>query len=84
MEWVNAAFYLGVLPGRLLGSPEYLARTYADFLEEIQMQQVIAQKLEIRHHRYVDRPIREQFAEEVAGISRKLDKSERSAKKSAN
>ena len=73
-EWANAEFYLGVLLGRLLGTPEYLARTYTDFLGAAQIQQAIAQALEIHHHRYVDRLVQEPLAKEVAGINRKIDK----------
>ncbi|WP_140419886.1 hypothetical protein [Achromobacter denitrificans] len=73
-EWANAEFYLGILLGRLLGTPEYLARTYTDFLGAVQIQQAITQALEIHHHRYGDRLIQEALAKEVAGLSRRIDK----------
>lgn len=72
-EWANAEFYLGVLLGRLLGTPEYLARTYTDFLGAVQIQQAIAQALEIHQHRYVHRLVQESLMKEVTRISRKID-----------
>jgi hypothetical protein len=72
-EWANAEFYLGVLLGRLLGTPAYLARTYTDFLGASQMQQAIAQALDIHHHRYVDRLVQDPLAKEIAELNRKID-----------
>lgn len=73
-EWANAEFYLGVLLGRLLGTPEYLARTYTDFLGVAQIQQAISQALDIHHHRYLDRLVQESLAKEIAGLNRNIDK----------
>ncbi|WP_458070795.1 hypothetical protein [Rhodanobacter sp. BL-MT-08] len=73
-EWANSEFYLGVLLGRLLGTPSYLARTYTDFLGVSQMQQAIIQALEIHHHRYVDRLVQAPLAKEIVGLNRQIDK----------
>lgn len=73
-EWANTEFYLGILLGRLLGTPEYLARTYTDYLGASQIQQAISQALEIHHHRYVDRLVHEPLAKEIGAINRRIDK----------
>ena len=73
-EWANSEFYLGLLLGRLLGTPEYLARTYTDYLGVAQIQKSISQALEIHHHRYVDRLIPEPLAKEIGDLNRRIDK----------
>ena len=73
-EWANAEFYLGVLLGRLLGTPEYLARTYTDFLGALQIQQAILQALDIHHHRYVDRLVQAELATEIRVLNSKIEK----------
>jgi len=72
-EWASTEFYLGLLLGRLLGTPEYLARTYTDFLGASQMQQAISQALDIHHYRYVDRLVQDSLSKEISTLNRKID-----------
>ena len=72
-EWANTEFYLGLLLGRLLGTPEYLARTYTDFLGASQMQQAVSQALEIHHHRFLDSLIEKSLSEEISLINRRIE-----------
>jgi hypothetical protein len=52
VEWSNIEYLLSVLLSRLLRTPEFLGRTYAQGLSAVRLQSAIAEAIEIHRHRY--------------------------------
>lgn len=72
VEWANVEHLLGVLLGRLLATPEFLARTYTDALSAVRLQDAIVEAVEIHRVRYRNRLIPEQLLIEIAQINSKV------------
>lgn len=51
VEWANVEYLLGVLLSRLLGTPEFLARTYTASISAVRLQDAIAEAVEIHRIR---------------------------------
>jgi hypothetical protein len=69
VEWANVEFLLGVLLSRLLGTPEFLVRTYTDSMSAVRMQGAIVEAVEIHRVRYGFRLISSEILLEVDGIN---------------
>jgi hypothetical protein len=52
VEWSNIEYLLGVLLSRLLYTPEYLGRTYADGMTAVRLQSAISEAVAIHKDRY--------------------------------
>ena len=52
VEWSNIEYLLSVLLSRLLRTPEYLGRTYAEGLAAVRLQAAITEAVEIHRFRY--------------------------------
>jgi hypothetical protein len=52
VEWSNIEYLLNVVLSRLLRTPEYLGRTYADGLAAVRLQTAITEAIEIHRGRY--------------------------------
>lgn len=52
VEWANIEYLLGVLLSRLLLTPEYLGRTYAEGLTAARMQTAVSEAVAVHRHRY--------------------------------
>jgi hypothetical protein len=72
VEWANIEFLLGVLLSKLLGTPEYLARTYTDSMSASRMQDSITEALEIHRARYHHRIITEDLLNEIRQINTRV------------
>jgi hypothetical protein len=72
VEWANVEYLLGVLLGRLLATPEFLARTYTDALSAVRLQDAIAEAVEIHRIRYRTRLISEQILIEIVQINSRV------------
>ena len=52
VEWSNIEYLLSLVLSRLLRTPEYLGRTYAQGLAAVRIQTAIAEAVEVHRHRY--------------------------------
>ena len=59
VEWANIEHLLSILLGRLLATPDYLARTFTDPLAAFRLQEAISEAVEIHRVRYRARVIEE-------------------------
>ena len=69
VEWANIEFLLGVLLGRLLATPEFLARTYTESMAAVRLQDAITQAIEIHKVRYRCKLIPKDHLIEIAAIN---------------
>jgi hypothetical protein len=69
VEWANVEFLLGVLLSRLLGTPEFLSRTYTDAISAVRLQDAITEAVEIHRVRYGHRLVSEQILLEIAQVN---------------
>jgi len=69
VEWANVEYLLGVLLSRLLGTPEFLARTYTASISAVRLQDAIAEAVEIHRIRYKHRLASEQVLLEVIQVN---------------
>ncbi|WP_311222978.1 MULTISPECIES: hypothetical protein [unclassified Acidovorax] len=69
VEWANVEFLLGVLLSRLLGTPEFLARTYTDSISAVRLQEAITEAVEIHRVRYRHRLASEQVLLEISQVN---------------
>jgi len=69
VEWANVEFLLGVLLSRLLGTPEFLSRTYTNSISAVRLQDAIAEAVDIHRVRYSHRLISEQILLEIVQVN---------------
>jgi hypothetical protein len=72
-EWATCEFYLGILLGRLLLAPEFLARTFTDRLNAAAVQDAIEQAVEIHRYRYGAELVSVETLEEIRTVNRKIE-----------
>lgn len=72
VEWANVEFLLDVLLSRLLGTPEFLARTYTDSLSAVRLQNAISAAVGIHDHRYGNRLVSKEALAEIANINQRV------------
>lgn len=65
VEWANVEFLLGLILARLLGTPEFLARTFTDPLSAVRLQEAISEAVSINRVRYNSRLIDENILDEI-------------------
>ena len=68
VEFSNIEFLLGVLLGRLLITPEFLARTYTDQMNAFGLLEAIDNALKIHVHRFANKIVTEKNAVELSSI----------------
>lgn len=69
VEWANIEQLLSVLLGRLLGAPDFLARTFTDPLSAVRLQEAIHEAVEIQRVRYRERVISGDLLDEIVRIN---------------
>jgi hypothetical protein len=72
VEWSNVEFLLRSIPGHLLITPSFLARTYTDRLSAAKVQEAIDEAVEIQRLRYQARIVPTEVLEEITEINRKI------------
>ena len=72
VEWSNIEYLLGVLLSRLLRTPEYLGRTYADGLSAVRLQAAIDEAIAIHRHRYGARRVGEETLSRAAELNTRV------------
>lgn len=69
VEWANIEQLLSVLLGRLLATPDFLARTFTDPLAAVRLQEAIQEAVEIHRVRYEKRAIDGALLDEIDQIN---------------
>lgn len=69
VEWANVEQLLSVLLGRLLGAPDFLARTFTDPLSAVRLQEAIREAVEIHRMRYREKIISGDLLDEMVRIN---------------
>lgn len=73
IEFSNIDFLAGQLLTRLLLTPDFLGRTYTDFLSVSNIQQAISSALEMHSYRYGYRIINEATCDEIKSANTRID-----------
>lgn len=68
-EWANIEQLLSVLLGCLLGTPDFLARTFTDPLSAVRLQEAIHEAVEIHRTRYREKVISGDLLDEIVRIN---------------
>lgn len=74
VEWSNIEFLLSVVLGRLLRTPEFLARVYTDELMAVRVQSALEKAIAIHRHRYGGRLVSEDLLDEIATLNAEIEK----------
>lgn len=69
VEWANIEQLLSVLLGRLLGTPDFLARTFTDPLSAVRLQDAIHEAVEIHRIRYREKVISGDLLDEIVQVN---------------
>lgn len=69
VEWANIEQLLSVVLGRLLGTPDFLARTFTDPLSAARLQEAIQEAVEIHRIRYSERIISGDLLDEIVRVN---------------
>lgn len=72
VEWANIEQLLSVLLGRLLATPDFLARTFTDPLAAVRLQEAIQEAAEIHRVRYGGRVISGALLDEIVRINQSV------------
>ena len=72
VEWANIEQLLSVLLGRLLATPDFLARTFTDPLAAIRLQEAIHEAVDIHRVRYGGRVISGDLLDEIVRINKSV------------
>ena len=72
VEWANIEQLLSVLLGRLLATPDFLARTFTDPLAAVRLQEAIQEAVEIHRVRYGERVIAGALLDEIVRINQSV------------
>ncbi|MFA6016211.1 MAG: hypothetical protein WC742_14220 [Gallionellaceae bacterium] len=64
VEWANIEELLGAIIGRLLATPDFLARSFTDSMSAVRAQSILTQAIEIHIVRY---PVRVSYATDALG-----------------
>lgn len=74
VEWSNIEFLLGVMLSRLLFTPEFLGRVYADELNASRIQEGIRKAVDIHRHRYQGRKIGPEVLDEIIRLNKDVER----------
>jgi len=69
VEWANIEQLLSILLGRLLATPDFLARTFTDPLAAFRLQEAIKEAVEIHRVRYGERVVDGALLDEIVQIN---------------
>jgi len=69
VEWSNIEHLLGTLLSRLLRTPEYLGRTYADGMSAVRLQSAIAEAVKVHRYRYRAKRVPEAELKKIQAIN---------------
>lgn len=72
VEWANIEELLGAVIGRLLATPDFLARSFTDSMSAVRVQDILTQAIEIHHARYQCRRVRKEILDELTEINKKI------------
>src|SRR5512135_545066 len=72
VEWANIEELLGAIIGRLLATPDFLARSFTDSMSAVRVQTVLTQAIEINRARYQYRRVHKDILDELAAINTKV------------
>lgn len=72
VEWANIEQLLSVLLGRLLATPDFLARTFTDPLAAFRLQEAIKEAVEIHRIRYGERVVAGALLDEIVQINQSV------------
>lgn len=72
VEWANIEQLLSVLLGRLLATPDFLARTFTDPLAAVRLQEAIQEAVDIHRVRYGERVVSGDLLDEIAKINKSV------------
>lgn len=72
VEWANIEELLGAVIGRLLATPDFLARSFTDSMSAFRVQDILTQAIEIHSERYQCRRVRKEILDELTAINAKI------------
>jgi len=72
VEWANIEEMLGAIIGRLLVTPDFLARSYTDSLSAARAQEILTQAIEIHRARYQCKQVSEKILDDLTAINEKI------------
>ena len=72
VEWANIEELLGAIIGRLLATPDFLARTFTDSMAAFRVQDALTQAIEIHRVRYQCRRVHKEILDELTAINAKV------------
>lgn len=72
VEWANIEQLLSVLLGRLLASPDFLARTFTDPLGAFRLQEAIQEAVEVHRVRYGEMVIASEQLDEIVRLNQSV------------
>jgi len=72
VEWANIEELIGAIIGRLLATPDFLARSFTDSMSAVRAQDVLTQAIEIHRVRYQCRRICKETLDELTAINEKI------------
>jgi hypothetical protein len=72
VEWSNVEYLLSVLLSRLLRTPEFLGRTYAQGLSAVRLQEAISEAVAIHRYRYGARIVSKAALTQIEAINAKV------------
>lgn len=72
VEWANVEYLLGVLLSRLLWTPEYLGRTYAEGMTAVRLQSAITEAVAVHRHRYRAKRVAEDDLKSIDSLNARI------------
>jgi hypothetical protein len=72
VEWANIEQLLSILLGRLLATPDFLARTFTDPLAAVRLQSAIQEAVEIHRVRYEEKVIAGALLDDIIRINQSV------------
>jgi len=72
VEWANIEELLGVIIGRLLATPDFLARTFSDSISAVRSQAILTEAIEIHRTRYQYRIVQKNILDELNTTNEKI------------
>lgn len=74
VEWSNVEHLIGSILGRLLRTPDFLARVYADELMAVRSQAALDKAIAIHKERYGSRFVSEKILDEISELNTEIEK----------
>ncbi|HET7832165.1 MAG TPA: hypothetical protein VFK88_04290 [Gallionella sp.] len=73
VEWANIEELLGAISGRLLATPDFLARSFTDSISAVRIQTILTQAIEIHQVRYQCMRVHEAILNELTVLNEKVN-----------